>query len=371
LTGLATATRVSSPTRVASRASSAAADLTKAARILVVDDQEVIIRLMERVLHAVGYGNVVCTPDPNEAVKLFSEVQPDLVILDLMMPGRDGLDLLSEIRASDGVDFVPMLVLTADGSRQSRRRALAEGASDYMTKPFDLAELELRVRHLVEVRLIHQQLRLEKAALETETEQRGAALEAARLEVLERLARAAEFRDDTTGRHTWRVGRVAGIIARQLGLPSEDALTIERAARLHDIGKIGMPDHILQKRGALTVEEREIMRTHPLIGARILAGSDMPLLQVAEQMALYHHESWDGSGYCEGLRGQDIPFAARIVKVADTYDCITHERPYKRAWDGTDAVREIRAGSGTQFDPSIVSAFVEVADSGGLIELDS
>jgi putative two-component system response regulator len=277
---------------------------------------------------------------------------------------------MSEMRAVDGNDFVPLLVLTTDGSRQSRRRALAEGASDYMTKPFDLGELELRVRHLLEVRFMHRQLQDEKAVLESETEQQSAALEQARLEVLERLARAAEYRDDSTGRHTWRVGRLAGMIASQMGLPADDALTIERAARLHDIGKIAVPDQVLLKEGNLTGVESEVMRSHTSIGGRILAGSQAPLLQVAEQIAVNHHERWDGKGYA-GLRGQEIPFAARIVAVADVYDCLTHERPYKQAWSVADAVREIRANSGTQLDPSVVASFVELADTGEIAELDA
>jgi putative two-component system response regulator len=213
-------------------------------------------------------------------------------------------------------------------------------------------------------------LRRNNENLEIMVLERTSDLEDARLEILERLAVAAEYRDDTTGQHTRRVGRVSGLISKALGLSKDEVELMERAAPLHDVGKIGVPDQILLKGGRLTPEEFSLMKTHTTIGAKILGDSRNRLLQFAEQIALYHHEHWDGSGYTPGLAGENIPLAARIVAIADVYDSLTHERPYKRAWSKEEAVTEIKAGTGSHFDPDVVGAFMEIVDMLPLSDLE-
>jgi putative two-component system response regulator len=287
------------------------------------------------------------------------------------MPHLDGFEVMSLLRAQvQREEYLPILVLTTDVSAESRARALTIGAKDFVNKPFDRGEVELRIRNLLETRFVYRELRKNNENLEIMVGQRTADLEEARLEILERLAVAAEYRDDTTGQHTRRVGRVSALISRALGLSREEVELMERAAPLHDVGKIGVPDQILLKGGRLTPEEFSLMKTHTHIGAKILGGSSNKLLQFAEEIALYHHEHWDGSGYTPGLAGASIPLSARIVAIADVYDSLTHERPYKRAWSKEEAVTEIKAGTGSHFDPDVVGAFMEIVDQLPLKQLE-
>jgi putative two-component system response regulator len=252
---------------------------------------------------------------------------------------------------------VPFLVLTADATEETKRRALSVGARDFLTKPLDQIELLLRVRNLLQVQQLQGRLREQNESLEDEVFERTRDLEQARLEMLDRLALAAEYRDDDTQEHAWRIARSCALLASRLGLPDRGVELIRRAAPLHDIGKIGIPDAILLKPGKLTDLEFERIKTHTTIGAEILSGSRSPLLRLAERIALTHHERWDGLGYPRGLSGDEIPLAGRIVAVADAFDALTHERPYKEAWPLEKAVREILAQAGRQFDPGVVDAF--------------
>jgi putative two-component system response regulator len=228
--------------------------------------------------------------------------------------------------------------------------------------------VRLRVRNLLETRFLHEQLRRHNTSLEERVAERTHELEEARLEMLYRLARAAEFRDDETGRHTLRVGRIAGRIAHMLGLAADARELIAGAAPLHDIGKLGIPDSILLKPDRLDDAERQTVQSHTVIGAEILSGSRFPLLQLAEQIALSHHERWDGLGYPHGLARDRIPLAGRIVAVADVFDALTHDRPYKRAWTVKDALAEIEANASTQFDPCVVEALLRIAPELGVLE---
>ncbi len=334
-------------------------DLTTA-RILVVDDEPANVRLLERILDRAGYRFIEGATDPRAAVALLDRFQPDLVLLDLNMKPLDGFAVMEQLRArlDDGV-YLPVLVLTADVTPEARQRALSGGARDFLTKPFDAAEVLLRIRNLLETRSLHVRLRNQNAILEEGVRERTRELEEARIEILECLGRAAEYRDDATGEHTRRVGELSGRIAGQLGLTDAEVELIRRAATLHDIGKIGIPDHILLKPGKLTADEFEIMKTHTTIGARILSGSRSPMLQMAREIALTHHERWDGEGYA-GLDGEAIPLPGRIVAVADTFDALIHQRPYKVAWSREDAVSEIDRERSRQFDPRVVDAFLRV-----------
>ncbi|HEX6135848.1 MAG TPA: HD domain-containing phosphohydrolase [Longimicrobiales bacterium] len=341
------------------------------ARVLLVDDQPGNLKFLRHVLEVEGYGELIALSDPVEALERFEELDPDLVIADLWMAPLDGFHFIARVQELlPAGSYLPILVATGDHSPEARRRALSAGARDFLTKPLSPAEVRLRVRNLLETRFLHEQLREHNTTLEHRVAERTHELEDARLEILYRLARAAEFRDDHTGRHTLRVGRVAGRIAQVLGLPSESQELIARAAPLHDIGKIGIPDSILLKQDRLTPNERDVIQSHTVIGADILSGSRFALLQLAEEIALSHHERWDGAGYPHGLAREMIPLSGRIVAVADVLDALTHDRPYKPAWTMREALAEIEANAGTQFDPGVVEALLRIAPEMCVLESD-
>jgi putative two-component system response regulator len=328
------------------------------ARILIIDDQSANVRLLERLLGTAGYHQVYSTTDPRTALDLWARVEPDLIILDLHMPHLDGFAVIDQLLATASGRYLPILVLTADDAIESRQRALRAGARDFLQKPFDAVEALLRIRNLLVTRFLHLRLEREKLGLEETVRERTRRLEAARLEMLERLARAAEYRDDNTGEHSRRVGRMARRIAQTLGWAPPECDLIERAAPLHDVGKIGIPDAVLMKTGPLTAVEFEVMKAHTTIGARILSGSHGELLKQAEAIAGSHHERWDGRGYPHGLTGAAIPIAGRIAHVADAFDAMTHARPYKAALSEADARDEIARGASTEYDPDVVEAFL-------------
>ena len=323
------------------------------ARILVIDDETANIRLLEIILQQAGFMNICTTTDARQAATLYESFQPDAILLDLMMPDLNGFDVMDLILASSApTTYLPILVMTADTSDKVRKKALSSGAKDFLTKPFNATEVLLRLNNLLQVRF-QQQL------LEAKVQERTRDLEAAQHETLQRLALAAEYRDDDTGQHTRRVGKMAAELAETLGLPHSQLVLFEEAASLHDIGKIAIPDAILLKPGKLTPAEFDIMKTHTFIGAQILSGSNSPLLQLAEEIARTHHECWDGSGY-DGISGDAIPLSGRIVALADVFDALTHDRPYKIAWSKEEANAEIQGQSGRRFDPEVVKAFVWV-----------
>jgi len=253
------------------------------------------------------------------------------------------------------------LMLTGDDTPEAKREALSRGAKDFLNKPFHSDEVLLRIGTLLETRFLYLQIQSQNQILEAKVRDRTRELEAAQIEIIERLARAAEFRDDNTGQHTERVGQMAALIAGQIGLSDTQVSLIRRAAPLHDVGKIGIPDSVLLKLGKLTPEEFGLVKTHTSIGARILSGSRFTILRLAEEIAYNHHERWDGDGY-NGASGSDIPLAGRIVAVADVFDALTQKRPYKAAWPVNEAIAEIDRQRGRQFDPALVDAFLRVIE---------
>jgi putative two-component system response regulator len=332
----------------------------RAARVLLVDDQELNLRVLRQVLERAGLSNITLTQDPHAVAPLVALHTPDLIVVDLHMPGLDGFGVMEQLRPQlDAAGYLPILVLTADVTDDARRRALASGARDFLTKPIDSIEVILRTRNLLETRMLYLELELRNVDLEQRVRERTAEVEAAQLETLDRLARTAEYRDDQTGRHVVRVGRVSARIGRILGLDEDAVRLLRLAAPLHDLGKIGIPDRILLAPRKLEPDEFEEMKAHTVIGSRILAGSSSTLLQLAERIAMTHHERWDGRGY-HGLTAGEIPLASRIVGLCDVFDALTHERPYKSAWPIDLAVDEINRGRGTHFDPSVVDAFGEL-----------
>ena len=337
-------------------------------RILVVDDTEANLLLLEAILEDIGYTEVITLSDPTRAVPTCQAYDPDLLLLDLHMPGMSGLDVIAAIRERKSETYLPILMLTADISSEAKVRALSTGANDFLTKPFDRTEVELRIRNLLQIRHLHMTLQNQNAILEHKVAKRTEQLNAIKIELLERLAMAAEFRDDQTGQHTQRVGRTCALIASALGLTPQEIEFIRRAAPLHDVGKIGIPDAILLKAGPLSPSERELMKRHTSIGARLLSDSNSETLRLAEQIAATHHECWDGSGYGSKLSGDQIPLPGRILAVADVFDALTHERPYKNAWPIDRAVEEIREQRGRQFDPAVVDAFLDIQKDFDLID---
>jgi putative two-component system response regulator len=252
-----------------------------------------------------------------------------------------------------GSEYFPILMLTGDASPQACQRALGMGASDFVAKPFDMHEVLIRIRNLLETRSLHRQVGEHNQELERKVQRRTAELDRAQLDTIARLALASEFRDDETGRHTQRVGALAELLARATGWSDQEARLLGLAAPLHDVGKIGIPDSILLKSGLLTVAERKTMEGHTTIGAKILSGGRSSIIQLAEKVALSHHERWDGQGYPEGRLGPEIPSAARVVAVADFFDATVHDRVYRKAWPMDQVLAAIAAMSGGAFDPDV------------------
>jgi putative two-component system response regulator len=327
-------------------------------RLLVVDDNAANVKLLTAILAGAGYHDVASTSDPRGVLELCGSVHPDLVILDLHMPGCSGHDVLESLADYlDEPESLPVLVLTADTTADARYRALSLGARDFVTKPLDQNELLLRVRNLLLTRHLHVELRDRNAVLSETVRARTLELEQARLESLTVLAAAVEYRDADSYEHTQRVGRTASLIAAALELPEQTVTLLRDAAPLHDIGKVGVPDSVLLKPGPLTDEQFSLMKTHVDIGASILATARSPVLCTAAEIARTHHERWDGRGYLQGLSGSEIPLSGRITAVADVFDALTHERPYKLAWETDRALEEIEVQRGRQFDPRVVDAF--------------
>jgi putative two-component system response regulator len=341
------------------------------ARILIVDDEPKNLDVLTRILRCAGYTNIFATTDPIEGLTLYTKLDPDLLLLDLNMPRLDGVAVMERLRqVTPRHGYLSVLVLTGDTSRPARRRALAMGAKDFLTKPFELDEVLLRINNLLETRQLHREITGHNLVLEDKVRERTADLEAAQIETLERLAIAAEFRDDDTGRHTRRVGKLAALLGQAVGLPETEIGLLRRAAPLHDVGKIGIADSILLKPGPLTQAEREVMQTHTTIGAKILSGGRSSVMKLAEEIALSHHERWDGSGYPEGRAGERIPLSARIVAVADAFDALSSARVYRPAWPPEEVLAEINRQAGAQFDPSLVSVCLRPSVYAELVAFD-
>ncbi|CAN5613783.1 response regulator [soil metagenome] len=328
--------------------------------ILIVDDEPGNVTMLERILSMAGYDAIQSTCDSREVLPLCHAFPPDLIMMGLRMPEMDGFAILEQLsHFTGGENFLPVVVLTTDPSEEAKARALSAGAMDFLPKPFSVTEVLLRVRNLLRARRMHLELRSDKARLEAKVLESTEDVNSAQQEILERLAQAVEFRDEETGEHTQRVGLEAANLAASLGLPEDEVDIIRRAAPLHDVGKVGIPDAILLKPGSLTPQEFEIVKTHTTIGARLLSRSRSPLLSCAEEIALSHHEQWDGGGYPHGLIEQSIPLTARIVAVVDFHDALTHDRPYRPAWPEQKVLDEIERQAGRHFDPMVAEAFLK------------
>ncbi len=334
--------------------------LHKSAKILIVDDEQLNIKLLEVFLKQAGYRNILSTTDATNTQNLYQEHQPDLVLLDLNMPSMDGYEVMARLQELEQDSYLPVMVLSANTDEESRVKALNAGAKDFLNKPFSASEVMTRIRNLLEVRLLHKRLCQQKLSLEEQVTIRTKQLRDSQLEIVQRLGLASEFRDNETGQHIIRMSYYSKLLAEQHGLPGEECELILNASPMHDIGKLGIPDSILLKPGKLTDDEFKVMKTHTTIGAQLLENGKSDVMEAARNIALNHHEKWDGTGYPNNLAGEAIPIYGRIVAIADVFDALTSDRPYKTAWSVEHAVAEIQHMSGKHFDPALVSDFSKI-----------
>jgi cyclic di-GMP phosphodiesterase len=320
-------------------------------KILVVDDEPVNLQILRQILKK-KY-QIVFARSGEEALQVTSKHNLDLILLDVMMPKMDGYEVCRQLKANKATEKIPVIFVTALDEDYEDGKGFDLGAVDYITKPVKSVILLSRVEnHLT---LAHQQRSCEKLV-----ERRTADLRDSHRAAINMLSEAGHYNDTDTGVHIWRMASYCAAIARAAVWNTQDVKLIELAAPMHDTGKIGISDSILRKPGKLNSEEWEIMRKHTFYGYEILSKSDSPLFKMAAEIALYHHEKWNGTGYPKGLKGNDITESARIVAIADVFDALTMKRPYKEPWTIEDAFAEIKKGQNTHFDPHLVDLFFEI-----------
>jgi putative two-component system response regulator len=362
-------------------ARNAAIERIKQSKIMIIDDEQLVIKVGRRFLQSEGYENFVTLTQSTGAVERIEQEQPDVVLLDVMMPEVSGLEILRERRRIPSLQLTPFIILSGSQDLEVKQEALEHGATDFLGKPVEKIELTLRIKNALLLKQQYKDLEVHAHELEQEVQERTRQLERSREQILQCLARAAEYRDNETGRHVVRVGKYARVVGERLGLPKEFCGQIELAAQLHDLGKIGIPDSILLNPGKLSEEEFAVMKRHCEIGREILdpfAADEMeelrqnksdparlpsnlrsPLLVLAAKIAQTHHEKWDGTGYPLGLKGEQIPIEGRITSVSDVYDALCSVRPYKEGFSVEQALRIMLAERGTRFDPKVLDAFVD------------
>ena len=328
-------------------------------QVVIVDDNPVNLKLMESLVKRAGDYTPLVFQDSAEGLDWCLNNIPDLLIVDYMMPPPDGLEFIKRFRERAINADIPVLMITADHEKETRYAALDTGANDFLTKPIDNAEFRARMRNMLALRRSQKSLADRATWLAEKVAEATEEILDREHEMITRLSRAAEFRDPETGAHIQRMSNYSRLIAEQLGLSDEDQALILRAAPMHDVGKIAIPDHILLKPGRLDDEELVIMRTHAEKGYEILKDSKSSLLDTAALIAMTHHEKWDGTGYPRGLSGEDIPMFGRIVAVADVFDALTTERPYKKAWEVERATQFLKDGMDNHFDSRVVQAFLD------------
>jgi putative two-component system response regulator len=351
-------------------------------QILFVDDERAVLDALRRMLRSYrDIWEITCADRPEAAWELLTENRFDAVVSDIKMPGMTGLELLERIRQTQQTKDLPVVMLTGLSTRELKRQALELGAADLLNKPVEPEDLVARLRSVLRLKSYQDELKRHKERLEREVDERTSDLFHARLDIIWRLGKAAEHRDDATGNHVIRVGCFSRVIAEALGMQRDFVETLFLAAPLHDIGKIGIPDAVLLKPGSLCPDEWDVMKQHCHIGAKILRedyvvkrafwewrgrgshpdeeGHSNPVLEMGASVALTHHEKWDGTGYPQGLSGEEIPLEAAIVAIADVFDAMTSKRPYKAPCTEDQALEIIHEGAGTQFAPDVYAAFMD------------
>ena len=331
-------------------------------RIAVIDDSVINLTLLGALVSTLGDCEPLLFAESPEGLAWCAENLPDLIVVDYMMPQIDGIEFIARLRAVAGREDVPILMITANDDRDVLYEALQMGATDFLTKPVDRIEFSARVHNMLALGASRRKLADRAAWLADEVAKATTAVHAREQELLFRMSRAAEFRDPETGAHIQRMSHYSRLIAGALGLPTDDQQLILLAAPMHDVGKIGISDHILLKPSALTSDEFAVMKTHAELGFELLKGSESMVLQTAAAIAISHHEKYDGSGYPFGLAGEAIPLFGRIVAIADVFDALTSARPYKKPWPIEQALSHVRAGSGRHFDPGGVEALLSCQD---------
>lgn len=363
----------------ASQSVSGLKDQTLHANLMIVDDEPYNIMVVQKFLQHAGYQRFATTTDSTKAISLMQQNTPDVVLLDIMMPEVSGLDLLRIMKATPQLATIPVIVLTASADASVKTEALQLGANDFLSKPVEPGELVLRVRNVLTLKLHFDMVANYSINLERQVQERTRELAESRRQVIYCLARAAEFRDNDTGRHVIRVGKYAGVIAREMGFNDAQVEALEMAAQLHDVGKIGIPDAILHKPGKLDPEEFDFMqkhtgfgkqiiecmatdewsrlKEHTKIGSKLLDPKASPVMSMACRIALTHHEWWNGAGYPLGLAGEDIPVEGRITAVADVFDALSSKRPYKKPIPREQCFQMLEEKRGQHFDPTVLDAF--------------
>ena len=332
--------------------------------VLILDDQSTGLKLLTQILLNMDKSLAVhAFTNPFKALKAAEFRKPALVISDYRMPAMDGLDFVRRFRQISGCDDIPLIIVTICEDVDIRYKVLDAGATDFLTRPLDHYECKVRCQNLLKLSRQQNQIKSRKALLEEKVNQATEEIRQREYETLMRLAKAGEYRDEETGMHVVRMAKISYLIAQGLGLSAEECHDVEIAAPMHDIGKIGISDKILLKNGRLDEGEMELMRQHTIIGHEILKDSPSRYLQMGAEIALAHHERWDGTGYPHQLRGEEIPLIARIVAVADVFDALCSKRPYKEAWNVKKAIDYVRSQSGKHFDPGCVDAFINDIDN--------
>lgn len=326
-------------------------------RILLIDDNQLNVTLLQHLIKKIPEYESIAFTDPVAALDWCRDNEPDLVVVDYMMPSMNGIDFTQQFRGFANYEDIPVLMVTANSEATVRHKALDSGVTDFLTKPLDNSEFVARARNMLTLRLSQKKLIDRASWLADEVRKATAKIKQQEQETIFCLAKAAEYRDPETGAHILRMAHYSKLIAKMLGLPVQEQDLLLEAAPMHDIGKVGIADAILLKPGKLTPEEFSIMQQHAAIGFELLMASSSPLLHTAAEIAHTHHEKFDGSGYPRGLAGDSIPLFGRIVAVADVFDALTSARPYKTAWSIEDASAFLKNGMGNHFDPICIEAF--------------
>lgn len=353
----------------------------RSCKIMIIDDEPLVIRVVRRFLAADGFNNFVTIEDSRTAIERIRNETPDVVLLDIMMPHLTGLDLLRERQKDQSMMLIPFIILSANSENQIKREALSYGATDFLSKPVDASDLTVRVQNLLTVKRQHDRIANYAIELEEQVRQRTEQIERSREQIIHCLAKAGEYRDNETGEHVTRVGKYCAVIANELGFDADYCHQIELAAQLHDVGKIGIPDSVLLNPGKLNHAEFEVMKRHcnlgcdimePLaesekerinqhgaVGSSIMEGVNSPMLELAAVIARTHHEKWDGTGYPNGVVGDQIPIEGRICCCADVFDALSSDRPYKSKFPLQKCLEIMISERGTRFDPVVLDAFLK------------